>query len=172
LQGIAQIGSGDAISADEISDEGDFAVYGGNGIRGFTSSFNQNEDRVLIGRQGALCGNVHLAKAPFWASEHALVLRPYVSDVDLRWLTYATRDLELGRLSTAAAQPGITASGVGREVLPFPMPIGQKRIADHLDAVTAGIQAMLAKVADLKSLLLERRAALITDVVTGKKAVA
>ncbi|MFD3934480.1 restriction endonuclease subunit S [Streptomyces sp. NPDC058611] len=172
LQCIAQIGSGDAISADEISDEGDVAVYGGNGLRGFTSSFNQNEDRVLIGRQGALCGNVHLAKAPFWASEHALVLHTYVSDLDLRWLAYATRDLELGRLSTAAAQPGITATGVGREVLPYPPPIGQKHIADHLDAVTARIDAMLTKVAELKALLIERRAALITDVVTGKKEVA
>lgn len=45
----------------------------------------------------------------------------------------------------------------------------QKRIADHLDEATAKIDAMLAKVADLKALLLERRAALITDVVTGRK---
>lgn len=47
----------------------------------------------------------------------------------------------------------------------------QKRIADHLDEVTGKIDAMLAKVAELKALLLERRAALITDVVTGRKEV-
>ena len=43
---------------------------------------------------------------------------------------------------------------------------------EYLDGVTAKIDAMLAKVADLKSLLLERRAALITDVVIGRKEVA
>lgn len=92
--------------------------------------------------------------------------------MDLRWLAYATRDLELGRLSTAAAQPGITASGVGRESIPSVAPDEQRRIADHLDEVTGKIDAMLAKVAELRSLLTERRAALITDVVTGRKAVA
>ncbi len=92
--------------------------------------------------------------------------------MDLRWLAYATRDLELGRLSTAAAQPGITASGVGRENIPSIGSDEQRRIADYLDEVTGKIDAMLAKVAELKSLLIERRAALITDVVTGRKAVA
>lgn len=48
----------------------------------------------------------------------------------------------------------------------------QRRIADHLDDVTSKINTMLAKVAELKELLTERRAALITDVVTGRKVVA
>lgn len=56
--------------------------------------------------------------------------------------------------------------------IPLPTLDEQLRIADHLGEVTSKIDAMLAKVADLKSLLLERRAALITDVVTGKKEVA
>lgn len=171
LQALAQIGSGDAIASDAISDEGDFPVYGGNGARGFTSSFNQAQDRVLIGRQGALCGNVHLATAPFWASEHALIMIPY-EHLDLRWLAYAVRDLELGRLSSAAAQPGITASGVGREKIPLPSLDEQVGIADHLDEMTGKIDAMLAKVSELKALLIERRAALITDAVTGQKEVA
>ncbi len=58
--------------------------------------------------------------------------------------------------------------------MPHPVPDHdeQRRIADHLDEVTGRIDAMLAKVAELRSLLLERRAALITDVVTGRKKVA
>lgn len=98
-------------------------------------------------------------------------MAPY-DELDLRWLAYTVRDLELGRLSSAAAQPGITASGVGRVKLPLPLLNDQVRIADHLDEITGKIDAMLAKTAELKSLLLERRAALITDVVTGRKEVA
>lgn len=45
----------------------------------------------------------------------------------------------------------------------------QRRIADHLDEVTSRIDAMLAKIDELKALLVERRSALITDVVTGRK---
>jgi len=56
--------------------------------------------------------------------------------------------------------------------LPIPETVEQVRIADHLDAVTDRIDLMLAKVDQLKALLIERRAALITDVVTGRKEVA
>ena len=44
-----------------------------------------------------------------------------------------------------------------------------QRLADHLDEVTGRIDAMLAKIDELKALLVGRRAALITDVVTGRK---
>ena len=47
----------------------------------------------------------------------------------------------------------------------------QQCIADHLDEVTGRIDAMLATIDELKALLVERRAALITDVVTGRKKV-
>lgn len=56
--------------------------------------------------------------------------------------------------------------------IPLPPLDEQIKIADQLDEATARVDAMLAKVADLKALLLERRAALITDVVTGRKEVA
>ncbi|WP_326745321.1 restriction endonuclease subunit S [Streptomyces sp. NBC_01760] len=56
--------------------------------------------------------------------------------------------------------------------IPVPTANEQKRIADHLDEVTGRVDQMLAKVTDLKNLLLKRRAALITDVVTGRKDIA
>ena len=142
-------------------------MYGGNGVRGFTHRFNQTENRVLIGRQGALCGNVHIACAPFWASEHALVLTPH-RKTDIRWLAYTLDDQGLGALSMSAAQPGITASGVGRQKIPLPPLDEQRRIADHLDAETAKIDAMIAKAGELRALLDERRSALITATVTGQ----
>lgn len=59
------------------------------------------------------------------------------------------------------------------DATPVPLPPldEQVRMADQLDETTAGVDAMLTKVAGLKSLLLERRAALITDVVTRRKEV-
>lgn len=53
--------------------------------------------------------------------------------------------------------------------IPLPPLDEQKRIADHLDEATSRIDAMLTKVAELRTLLTERRSALITDVVTGRK---
>lgn len=66
----------------------------------------------------------------------------------------------------------VTKTVLDATPVPLPPLDEQIRIADELDEATARVDAMLAKVADLKSLLLERRAALITDVVTGRKEVA
>lgn len=66
----------------------------------------------------------------------------------------------------------VTKTVLDATPVPLPPLDEQIRIADDLDVATARVDAMLAKVAALKSLLLERRAALITDVVTGRKEVA
>ena len=54
--------------------------------------------------------------------------------------------------------------------LPIPLPPleEQRRIADHLDAETVKINAMIAKAGELRALLDERRSALITATVTGQ----
>lgn len=63
----------------------------------------------------------------------------------------------------------VTMTILNAAPVPLPPLAEQQRIADHLDEVTARIDTMLAKVAELKALLVERRAALISDVVTGRK---
>lgn len=167
LQSVASIHAGKSIAAAQITVEGEYPVYGGNGIRGYTSEFNELQDRILIGRQGALCGNVHLARGPFFASEHALVVNPHI-DIDIEWLAYVLHDQNLGQLSMSAAQPGITASGVGMQKIDMPSIDEQRRIVDEIDRETAEIDAMLADITELRDLLAERRAAVIAAAVTGQ----
>lgn len=95
-------------------------------------------------------------------------------DVDPRFFYYSLwgqRD-DLVREAAGGGQPNINQRMLRRWRVPHPPIEEQRRIADHLDDVIGKIDAMLAKVAELKSLLIERRAALITDVVTGRKKVA
>lgn len=47
--------SGNSLKADQIDTVGDYPVYGGNGLRGYTSDYNHDGEFALIGRQGALC---------------------------------------------------------------------------------------------------------------------
>lgn len=167
LFAFGSIQSGNSISSDEISETGTYPVYGGNGIRGFAPISNQKEDKILIGRQGALCGNVHLAKAPFYASEHALVFSPS-KEIDLRWLEFVLRDLDLGKLSQASAQPGINGGEVIRQRLPV-FPISkQSRRATELSMEEQQTDTLIRECTELKEILLKRRQVLITDVVTGK----
>lgn len=166
---IASINSGDVIPGEDIQDSGPYPVFGGNGLRGYTDKNNQTADRVLIGRQGALCGNVHLAKGPLFASEHALVVSPIDdADINLNWLALTLSALELGHLSQASAQPGISASEVLRQRIPDVSLERQDEIAEQTTTEISKISAMAAACQELRELLVKRRQVLITDVVTGK----
>lgn len=57
--------SGDNLTAEDIDPDGDYPVYGGNGFRGYFSNYNIDGEYVLVGRQGAQCGNVHLVMVSF-----------------------------------------------------------------------------------------------------------
>ena len=66
LKTVCGMKSGEGITAFSIESEGKYPVYGGNGLRGYASEFTHDGDYILIGRQGALCGNVHVARGQFW----------------------------------------------------------------------------------------------------------
>ena len=68
LKHVASLRSGESITSNDISDSGEYPVYGGNGVRGYTSSHTHEGEYPLIGRQGALCGNINYASGLFWAS--------------------------------------------------------------------------------------------------------
>jgi type I restriction enzyme S subunit len=158
IQGLR---AGDAITAAEIESSGEFPVYGGNGLRGYTTGFTHDGTYLLIGRQGALCGNVHLVDRKFWASEHAMV-GAASADVDARWLTYLLRAMDLGQYSVTAAQPGIGVAQVQALDLYCPPLAEQWAIADFLDEQTSRIDTLIGKQTQLIDTLRERRSASVT----------
>lgn len=167
---FCQLSSGDGISKDDFEESGRFPVYGGNGIMGYSDRSNRSRDTLVVGRVGALCGNVHYAKAPFFVTDNALVLS-LKSDVSLDWLQFALRDLRLRDLSQSSAQPVITATTVLRQRVNLPPAHRQLQIASRICEETTEIDALVAESTKLRDLLLKRRSVLITEVVTGRKQV-
>lgn len=165
LKTLASMRSGDSITGLSIEETGDYPVYGGNGVRGFASEYTHSGEFVLIGRQGALCGNVHLARGKFWASEHAVVASLRNAN-DIRWYANLLEIMNLNQYSMTAAQPGLSVDQI--QSLPVVVPSGQEQsaIAEFLDVQTARIDSLVRKKLELVEKLKEKRTALISRMVT------
>ena len=137
------------------------------GLRGYTSLYTHDGAFALIGRQGALCGNVHIACGKFWATEHAVVATLGIGH-DIDWFGAILTAMNLNQYSIAAAQPGLAVERVLNLHLPVPPKQEQKHIANQMGVATAEIDAAVARAQRQIELLQEYRTRLIADVVTGK----
>ncbi|UGQ29059.1 restriction endonuclease subunit S [Acinetobacter calcoaceticus] len=167
LHYIVRLISGDTITALDFVQDGDYPVYGGNGFRGYIDRYTHQGDYVLIGRQGALCGNINFATGSFFATEHAVVVNPLI-DLNYKWLGFLLMAMNLNQYSTTAAQPGISAEVIGRLKILFPEIKEQNQIADYIENELIHIDELKNKAVSLKVKLKEYRSTLITQVITGK----
>ena len=159
--------SGNTITAADVKESGNFPVYGGNGLRGYTDEITHDGDHLLIGRQGALCGNVHMVSGKFWASEHAVV-GTINANYAIRFLFYVLDAFDLNRLSTSAAQPGISVEQITGVVIPCPTFVEQQEIANVLDAKCAEVDELISANEATIQKLKEYRQSIIYEAVTGK----
>ena len=121
---------------DEPSEKHKYLCYGGNGVRGYVSSFNREGNFALIGRQGALCGNINIANGQFYATEHAVVVDHY-NLTDVLWGARFLKALNLNQYATATAQPGLAVSNIIKVLIPLPPLAEQKRIVERLEELLA-----------------------------------
>ena len=109
-----------------------YPCYGGNGLRGYVSEYNQQGDKVLIGRQGALCGNVCFANNSFYATEHAVVVSEKGYCLP-RYTYHLLTKMKLNQYKTAGAQPGLSVSRLEKLLIPIPSMGMQLKIVSILD---------------------------------------
>lgn len=128
--------AGKNITAKDISDKEDsehrFPCYGGNGLRGYVCSYNRNGRFPLIGRQGALCGNINFAEGLFYATEHAVVVETYCK-TNVEWAVHSLIHLNLNQYATSTAQPGLSVSTINEVLIPLPPIEEQGRIVRCLN---------------------------------------
>jgi len=165
IKDLSMLQSGDSIVSEQIEKEGKYPVYGGNGLRGYYSKYTNNGEYVLIGRQGALCGNINYASGKFWASEHAVVT--YLKhSIDMKWYGEMLRIMDLNQYSLAAAQPGLAMDRIRRLLLPVPPLPEQKAITTYLDTKTAHIDSKIDLLSQKATQYGKLKQSLINETVT------
>ncbi len=133
---VCTLKAGKSISAYDISsvkkENYFYPCIGGNGLRGHVKSFSHNGNFPIIGRQGALCGNICFAEGKFYATEHAVVVSHNDQFVS-RFLYYLLVSMNLNQYATGGAQPGLAVSKLEKLSIPHPPLVEQERIVAILD---------------------------------------
>ena len=154
--------SGNTITSKEINEDGLYPVYGGNGLRGYSNTFTHEGDFILIGRQGALCGNINYVEGRNYISEHAIAVQ---TDENMQWLKYKLENWNLNRFSESSAQPGLSVEKLVRYKLVIPTRLEQNKIADILQLWDTAIAKQTALIEQLTL----RKRGLMQQLLTGKK---
>ena len=134
--------AGKNISANQIAEnveEGLYPCFGGNGVRGYVPLFNREGYYPIIGRQGALCGNINLANGQFYATEHAVCVETF-ANTNVLWCCYFLTALNLNQYATATAQPGLAVANINEVLIPLPPLSEQHRIVAKIEELLPYIE--------------------------------
>ncbi len=171
LRWYVRIRSGDfldsALIDSEPYDPRVVPVVGGNGVTGYAENSNFSGQTFVIGRVGALCGNVHLFDGLVWVTDNALVLSHRENFLS-KYLADTLRALNLNKLANRSAQPVITGSMVKRQFVPMPTTDEQADIMNFCDRMRDESSSVISNAEKQIQLLTEYKQTLIANAVTGK----
>ena len=159
LRDICSMKAGKFVKASQIEpdkEEGLYPCYGGNGLRGYVQTFTHNGTYSIIGRQGALCGNITFVKDKFHATEHAVVVTPTI-ELDTKWLYHKLVIMNLNQYATGVAQPGLSVKNLEPIDIEIPNLDVQKEIVQKIEILEAKIskaKTIIAKASSRKEAVL------------------
>ena len=162
---LLNINSGDGISNDELVEDGEIEVYGGNGVMGYTDKYNSDGKVIIIGRVGAKCGVVYLVDKKIWISDNALQSRTYQN---YEFVYYLIDAMNLNNYANQNAQPLITGGILKGLYAALPPKNEQAEIANFLQKRTTAIDQLIKNIEAQIEKLQEVRKIKIYEAVTGK----
>ena len=163
--------AGKNIIASEISSNADetyrYKCIGGNGLRGYVQQFNTEGSFPIIGRQGALCGNINYVEGRFYATEHAVVVDTFCK-TNVKWAFYFLIKLNLNQYATATAQPGLSVNTICDVQIPLPPLTEQQRIVAEIERWFALIDTVERGKADLQIAIKQTKSKILDLAIHGK----
>ena len=170
IKHVCTMAAGKAKPTDQIMTEpfeGCYPCFGGNGVRGYVDEYNQDGIFSIVGRQGALCGNINIAKGKFYATEHAVVTTLF-SGIDFNWSNYVLEALQLNSYATGAAQPGLSVANVLNVFVPVPPTQEQVHIGIRIAESITIIENIEDEKENLQTLISSAKSKILDLAIRGK----
>ncbi len=146
LGDIIKISSGNGLTKANRNDEGQYLVYGGNGVTGRHDDFMFEEQQLIIGRVGVHCGNTHITEPKCWVTDNAFVVTFDKEEITIKCLYYLIFSLRLNQYASSTAQPVISGGKVYPVEFLFPPKEIQGNLVDEIESRLSVCDNILANI--------------------------
>lgn len=121
VQSICELRSGSNLNKSEISSNGLYPVFGGNGVIGYYKEANRCSSSIVIGKVGMYCGNIHLSSEPYWLTSNAISLEvKNETEVFTPYLAHVLQSMDLNKMATGVAQKFISIKQLNNTAVSLP----------------------------------------------------
>jgi type I restriction enzyme S subunit len=151
--------------------EGEYPVYGSNGIVGYHNKFTTKGPGITVGRSGS-AGEVNYVDGDFWSHTTSIFVKDRKGNI-MRVLYYVLLSFDIKELASGSAVPTLDRKNVESVHLMFPTDKAEQHaIADFLDAKCAETDNLITEKERSIETMRQYKKSLIYEYVTGKKRVA
>lgn len=142
------------LSTQELIENGNFPVYGANGIIGYYNIYNHENETVLITCRGATCGNVHISRKKSYINGNAMALDDLNEEIcNKKYIYYYLKNYNMNEVISGSAQPQITRQGLKRIIVKLYNLDKQKEIVKILDKIQEIIDLRKKQIEELDEII-------------------
>ena len=148
---VAEIYQPETIPLSSLSNNGEFLVYGANGIIGRFDCYNHEQPQIAVTCRGSTCGEVMLTRPRSWITGNSMVVNVDNSPGVIKgFLYFQLKGTNWNYLITGSGQPQITGE-IKKHKVALPSLDEQQKIADCLSSLDELIELQAKKLEALQA---------------------
>ena len=140
---ICELYQSKTIAQKELVEDGDYLVFGANGVIGRYDRYNHEVPEVIVACRGT-CGTVNMSEPRSWITGNAMVVTPKDERILKGFLYHLLKESDLTSTISGSAQPQITRQSLA----PFRIPLPPLSVQEE---IVSGIEEYQRVIAEHKS---------------------